>query len=169
MIMVKFSFKKLSASLLVLGAIFVLSGCTQLPRDEEHNDEASSLSPTALKQYVAEQWDVTQFLAQASFRADKHLDLKPGKEKSFYRQIAFACAQDSPSPVSIWLRHGSEMRRLMELEACGSANSIQTVGLSSTLFPQAEQAVFIAKDDTRITTIIFETTQEKPFGCVKFC
>lgn len=159
--MSKLSSKPFIAILLVLALPFVLSGCSQ--RDSAPSDAAApQLSISDIKQEVQESWMPTQFLAQASFRSDKHLDLKPVKEESSYRQIAFRCAQDSPSPVSIWLRHDSELRRLAEIGACDSGVGLQTVGLPTSLFPQAEQALFIANDDTRIAAVIFETNQETP-------
>lgn len=149
------------AVLLVFAMPFVLSGCSQ--RDSAPSDAAApQLSISDIKQKVQESWMPTQFLAQASFRSDKHLDLKPVKEEPSYRQIAFVCTQDAPSPVSIWLRHGSELRRLAEIGACDSDTELQTVGLSTSLFPQAEQALFIANDDTRIAAVVFETNQETP-------
>ncbi|WP_299294488.1 hypothetical protein [uncultured Mobiluncus sp.] len=149
------------AVLLVFAMPFVLSGCSQ--KDSASSDAtAPQLSISDIKQEVQESWMPTQFLAQASFRSDKHLDLKPVKEESSYRQIAFRCAQDSPSPVSIWLRHGNELRRLAEIGACGSDAGLHIVGLSTSLFPQAEQALFIANDDTRIAAVVFETNQETP-------
>ena len=158
--MSKLSSKPFIAILLVLALPFVLSGCSQ--RDSAPSDAAApKLSISDIKQEVQESWMPTQFLAQASFRSDKHLDLKPVKEESSYRQIAFRCAQDSPSPVSIWLRHGSELRRLAEIGA-DSGVGLQTVGLPTSLFPQAEQALFIANDDTRIAAVVFETNQETP-------
>ena len=158
--MSKLSSKPFIAILLVLALPFVLSGCSQ--RDSAPSYATPKLSISDIKQEVQESWMPTQFLAQASFRSDKHLDLKPVKEESSYRQIAFRCAQDSPSPVSIWLRHGSELRRLAEIGACDSGVGLQTVGLPTSLFPQAEQALFIANDDTRIAAVIFETNQETP-------
>lgn len=159
--MSKLSSKPFIAVLLVFAMPFVLSGCSQ--RDSAPSDAATpKLSISDIKQEVQESWMPTQFLAQASFRSDKHLDLKPVKEESSYRQISFRCAQDSPSPVSIWLRHDSELRRLAEIGACDSGVGLQTVGLPTSLFPQAEQALFIANDDTRIAAVVFETNQETP-------
>lgn len=159
--MLKLSSKPSIAILLVFALPFVLSGCSQ--RDSAPSDAAAPKLPISdIKQEVQESWMPTQFLAQASFRSDKHLDLKPVKEESSYRRIAFRCAQDSPSPVSIWLRHGSELRRLAEIGACDSDAELQIVGLSTSLFPQAEQALFIANDDTRIAAVVFETNQETP-------
>ena len=153
--MSKLSSKPSIAILLVLALPFVLSGCSQ--RDSAPSEAAApKLSISDIKQEVQESWMPTQFLAQASFRSDKHLDLKPVKE------ISFRCAQVSPSPVSIWLRHDSELRRLAEIGACDSGVGLQTVGLPTSLFPQAEQALFIANDDTRIAAVVFETNQETP-------
>ncbi|MCU9969024.1 hypothetical protein [Mobiluncus mulieris] len=120
------------------------------------------LSVEALEEFLEKNHEsgLLKVIAKGSFAGDRHLNLEATSGKSGSFSITYTCKQNKPSNMSIWLKadksdHTSQMRRLMETEGC-RPGSIETVSLPISEFPQANQVLFIAEPDTKITTLIHE-------------
>ncbi len=163
--------------LATLSTAMLISGCTgstnatDTSQDELSNssnrktaDNTSEvLSVEALEEFLEKNHEsgLLKVIAKGSFAGDRHLNLQATSGKSGSYSITYTCIQSKPSNMSIWLKadksdHTSQMRRLMETEGC-RPGSIETVSLPISEFPQANQVLFIAEPDTKITTLIHET------------
>lgn len=166
----------------VLLTMVLISGCTTATNQTSFGHEESRnsgksmaadntsevLSVEALEDYIGkrDKSKLLKVLAKGSFVGDKHFNLRVVSDKSGNYSIIYTCMQSKPSNVSIWLKvdksdHTSQMRRLTETEGC-RLESIGEVSLPMSAFPEANQVLFIAESDTKITTIIRETERNSP-------
>ncbi|NMX20107.1 hypothetical protein [Mobiluncus mulieris] len=161
--------------LATLSTVMLISGCAgSTDAADTSQDKLNSanrgtadntsevLSVEALEEFLEKNHEsgLLKVIAKGSFAGDRHLNLEATSGKSGSFSITYTCKQNKPSNMSIWLKadksdHTSQMRRLMETEGC-RPGSIETVSLPISEFPQANQVLFIAEPDTKITTLIHE-------------